>query len=83
MQNAALSGKKSFEKMKGTPMTNNELLSASSAILQKAKEFGVHLAGFAYVDDLKVAPSFVFAPKMPGVGGGIGSREGEIELNPG
>lgn len=64
-------------------MKKNELLSASSAILKKAKEFGVHLAGFANVVDLKVTPSFVFAPKMPGVGEGIGSREGEMELNPG
>ena len=64
-------------------ITNKEILSASSAILKKAKALGAHLAGFANVEDLKVAPSFLFAPKMPGVTEGIGTRKGEMELNPG
>ena len=64
-------------------MKKKELLSASSAILQKAKESGVHLAGFANVDDLKSGPSTIFAPQMPGAGEGIGSRNGEMELKPG
>lgn len=64
-------------------MTNQEILSASSAILKKAKQFGVHLAGFANVDDLKVAPSFVFAPQLPVLDKVIGTLEGEMELNPG
>jgi epoxyqueuosine reductase len=68
-------------------MTNQEILSASSAILKKAKQFGAHLAGFANVDDLKVAPSFVFAPHAPPIVDpvvvGVGIFEGKMELNPG
>lgn len=64
-------------------MNKKDLLSASSAILRKSKEFGAHLAGFANVKELKIAPSFVFAPQMAGVGEGIGTRKGEMELNPG
>jgi epoxyqueuosine reductase len=64
-------------------MTNQEILSASSAILKKAKQFEVHLAGFANVEDLKGAPSFVFAPQLPVVDKVIGTLEGEMELNPG
>lgn len=64
-------------------MINREILSASSAILKKAKQLGVHLAGFANVDDLKVAPSFVIDPQLPGVDRAIGFLEGEMELNPG
>lgn len=59
------------------------MLSAASVILNKTKALGADLAGFANVDDLKIAPSFVFAPKMPGVDEGIGTRKGEMELNPG
>jgi len=68
--------------MKGKTMINQEILSASSAILKKAKQLGAHLAGFANVGDLKVAPSFVFAPQLPGIDKVIGTREGEMELNP-
>ena len=64
-------------------MTNQEILSASSAILKKAKQFGVHLAGYANADDLKVAPSFITAPKIPVVDKVVGTLEGEMELNPG
>ena len=64
-------------------MTCQEILATSSAILKKAKQLGVHLAGFANVDDLKGAPSFVFTPQLPGIGKVIGALEGEMELNPG
>ena len=64
-------------------MTNQEILSASSAILKKAKQFGVHLAGFASVEDLKAAPSFIFAPQLPVLDKVVGTLEGKMELNPG
>lgn len=64
-------------------MTNQEILSASSSILKRAKQLGVHLAGFANIDDLEVAPSFVFAPQLPILDKVIGTFEGEMELNPG
>jgi epoxyqueuosine reductase len=64
-------------------MTNQEILSASSAILKKAKQFGVHLAGYAKADDLKVAPSFITAPQIPAVDKVVATLEGEMELNPG
>ena len=64
-------------------MKKRELLKASSAILKKAKEFGASLAGFASVEDLKKAPSFTFAPKMPGAGEGIGTRKNDLGLKPG
>jgi len=44
--------------LKAITMTNQEILSALSAILKKSKHFGAHLAGIANVDDLKMAPSF-------------------------
>ena len=58
-------------------------LTASSAILKKAKELGASLAGIARVEDLRSAPSFTFAPKMPNAGKGIGTRENESGLKPG
>jgi len=64
-------------------MNNRELLKASSAILKKAKEFGASLSGFASVADLKKAPSFTFAPKMPNAGEGIGTRKNDLGLKPG
>ncbi|MFH2093069.1 MAG: epoxyqueuosine reductase [Pseudomonadota bacterium] len=64
-------------------MNKKELLKASSAILKKAKELGASLAGFANVEDLKKAPSFTFAPKMPGAGKGIGTRTNDLGLKPG
>lgn len=64
-------------------MNNKEILSASSAILKKARQLGATHAGFASVEDLKVAPSFIFAPQMPGAGEGVGSRENKMELSPG
>jgi epoxyqueuosine reductase len=62
-------------------MTNS--LKVSSAILQKAKELGASLAGIARVADLKTAPSFTFAPKMPHAGEGIGTRKTDSGLKPG
>ena len=64
-------------------MTNKEISSASSAILKKAAKFGAHLAGFANVDDLKVAPSFVFAPHLQALDKVLGTFEDQMELNPG
>ncbi|MCP3899238.1 MAG: epoxyqueuosine reductase [Desulfobacteraceae bacterium] len=64
-------------------MNDKELLKASSAILKKAKEFGASLAGFANVEELKKAPSFTFAPKMPGAGEGVGTRKNDLGLKPG
>lgn len=64
-------------------MKQRELLQASSVILKKAKEFGASLAGFASVEELKKAPSFKFAPQMPGAGQGIGTRKNDLGLKPG
>jgi len=52
-------------------------------IIDKAKSLGANLAGFALVEDLKTAPSFTFAPKMPGASQGIGSRKSKLGLKPG
>ncbi len=64
-------------------MTNINALSISSSLLSKAKEFGADLVGFAAVEDLKKAPSFTFAPKMPGIAEGIGTRKNKLNLKPG
>lgn len=64
-------------------MTNQEALWISSAMLSKAREFGADLVGFAAAADLKKAPSFTFAPRMPGASEGIGSRNNELGLKPG
>lgn len=48
------------------------------AIIDKAMRLGASLAGFARVDDLKAAPSFQLAPKLPAVGDGIGTRAATI-----
>ena len=58
-------------------------LKASSAIMQKAKELGASLVGIARVDQLRSAPSFTFAPKMPNAGEGIGTRKNDLGLKPG
>jgi epoxyqueuosine reductase len=60
-----------------------EQLRISSQILAKAKEFGADKVGFASVADLVKAPSFTFAPKMPGIEKGIGTRENKLGLGPG
>ncbi|SMC63285.1 epoxyqueuosine reductase [Desulfocicer vacuolatum DSM 3385] len=64
-------------------MNQSDIIAASSAILRKAKNLGAHLSGFAAVDDLRTAGAFTFAPKMPGAGQGVGTRESDMELNPG
>lgn len=64
-------------------MAQLSALQLSSALLQKAKELGADLAGFAAVEDLKIAPSFTFAPQMAGAGDGIGSRRNTLGLKPG
>ena len=64
-------------------MNYKDALRTSSALLTKAKELGADLAGFAAVEDLKKAPSFTFAPKMPGAGEGIGTRKNKLGLKPG
>lgn len=48
-----------------------------------ARELGADLAGLVSVEDLKNAPSFTFAPKMPNAGEGVGTRENELGLKPG
>ena len=62
-------------------MTNQELQSASSAILKKAKHFGADLEGVAGVDALKAAPSFVCAPRLPIVEKVVGTLEGGMALD--
>ncbi len=64
-------------------MNSRDRLQASSAILKTAKEFGASLCGYADVETLKKAPSFTFAPRMPGVGTGVGTRESAHGLQPG
>ena len=64
-------------------MTNIDALQMSSHLIRKAKELGADLAGLASVRDLKTAPSFTFAPQMPGAADGIGSRKSDLGLKPG
>ena len=64
-------------------MKTSTILNASSTIIKKAKELGATLAGFALVNDLKTAPSFTFAPKLPVTGDGIGTRKSALGLKPG
>jgi len=58
-----------------------KLLECSSAILKTAKDLGASLSGICDLDDLKTAPSFTLAPKLPQAD--IGSRESDIGLKPG
>jgi epoxyqueuosine reductase len=64
-------------------MTYKTHLQVPSLLLEKAKEFGAHLAGFAAVKHLMDSPSFIFAPQMPGAGEGVGTRENKLGLKPG
>jgi epoxyqueuosine reductase len=64
-------------------MNSTNIRRNSAAILKKAKELGATLAGFALVDDLRTAPSFTFAPNMPGAGEGVGTRENTMGCKPG
>jgi epoxyqueuosine reductase len=56
---------------------------ASAAILKQATALGASLVGIARVEDLRSAPSFTFAPKMPHAGEGIGTRKTDSGLKPG
>lgn len=64
-------------------MNASEKLRISAQLLAKAKELGADKVGFASVADLLEAPSFNFAPKMPGIENGIGTRENKLGLKPG
>lgn len=64
-------------------METRQSLRASSAILNKARALGASLVGFAGLADLRDAPSFTFAPKMPGAGEGVGTLKNELGLGPG
>lgn len=58
-------------------MSTIDSINLTSDILKKAKEFGATLGGIANVDDLRKAPSFTVAPKMPEYNG-VGAREEKI-----
>lgn len=64
-------------------MNNYTLSGISSAILNRAKELGASLPGFARVADLKTAPSFTFAPKMPNAGEYLKIWGNDLGLEPG
>ncbi len=64
-------------------MENRQRLRAASSILIKARALGACLAGFADVASLKGAPSFTFAPKMPGIEEGVGAMKNAMGLGPG
>lgn len=49
-------------------MSPADVGATASAILKKAGQLGASLAGIALVEDLKRAPSFTFAPQLPGAG---------------
>jgi epoxyqueuosine reductase len=67
----------------GDNMVRKDNLRISSALLLKAKDLGADLVGFASAKDLKEAPSFTFAPRMPGAGEGVGTRKNKLGLEPG
>lgn len=52
-------------------------------IMDHAGKNGVDLCGIADVSQLKSAPSFKLAPKMPDAGKGVGTRQGSMGLGPG
>lgn len=54
----------------------------SDEIICKALDLGASLAGIANIEDLKEAPSFLFAPKLP-QGDSVANRETDIGLKPG
>lgn len=64
-------------------MSDNDVLALSSRILAKARALGASLAGFADIDNLKAAPSFRFAPRMPASEGGVGIHPSQGGLKPG
>ena len=64
-------------------MNDQVLLATASAILNRATQLGASLAGFASVADLKRAPSFTFAPKMPNAGDYLEVWGNDLGLEPG
>jgi len=63
-------------------MTDLQKKEMSAAIIDKALDLGASLAGIANVKELKNAPSYVFAPKLP-QGDSVANRESDIGLKPG
>ncbi|MBA7704043.1 Epoxyqueuosine reductase [subsurface metagenome] len=63
-------------------MTSVRKKEMSSAIIKKAQDLGASLAGIANVEELKKAPSFVLAPKLP-QGESVANRLGDPGLKPG
>ena len=55
----------------------------STQIRRVALKIGADLVGFASITDLRTAPSFRFAPKMPGIDEGVGVVKSSIGLVPG
>lgn len=64
-------------------MNYKEALRVSSQLLLKAKELGADLVGLAAVKDLKLSPSFIFAPKILGSGNTIDIQNNVLCLKPG
>ncbi len=64
-------------------MNNHTLAEVSSVILNRAKQLGASLAGFASVANLKTAPSFTFAPKMPNAAEYLETWGNDLGLKPG
>lgn len=64
-------------------MKDSEHKEIASQLLAKAYALGADLAGFASVDDLRTAPSFSFAPKMPGISGAVGTLKDTPGQRPG
>ena len=62
-------------------LDNAEKLECMSSIINKAKSFGASLAGICSVQDMKTAPSFTLAPKLPPAD--VGSRDSDLGLEPG
>lgn len=64
-------------------MAKNEHGALASALLKQAIAFGADLAGFASVEDLKRAPSFMAAPETFPVGKWVGVGKRTLGLKPG
>lgn len=62
-------------------LDNAKKLQCMSSIISKAKGYGANLAGICNVQDMKTAPSFTLAPKLPPAD--VGSRDSDLGLKPG
>lgn len=62
-------------------MQYSKRLRLSAEILNKAAELGASLAGICSIEELKKAPSFTLAPRLPKAD--VGSRESDLGLKPG